>query len=110
MTAPPYTLVDAEAKAATVELPHVFEIPTKEERQSLAPDDLVKLCFTLPHSIGGCTGERMWVRVTECRSNGDYLGVLDNHPTAVEIHLGDAVLFSARHVLDIYPAEELVTA
>ena len=94
-----YTLADGEAQHS--ETPDTFWIPSREKRESLKKDDLVKLVFEI--SDGSQTqGERMWVIVTGGDRSG-YTGILDNDPYSTDqIKAGLEVTFKPKHVIDIY--------
>jgi uncharacterized protein YegJ (DUF2314 family) len=87
------------------EFPDTFHIPTQEDRQSLRPDDLVKLMFRIEFDEVAHV-ERMWVRVTDVML-GSYVGVLDNDPYCTdEIRSGMKVEFHADHVIQTDRAEQ----
>lgn len=94
-----YTLADAEGLHEAN--PDTFWIPSKERRENLKEDDLVKLVFEL--TDGRQTqGERMWVLVTGGDRSG-YTGVLDNDPLSTDrIKAGMEVSFEPRHVIDVF--------
>lgn len=79
--------------------PRTFEIPDKQERESLQPGDFAKMIFD--------EQERMWVKVAGRRDNGQYYGHLDNHPVLVTLSRGDEVEFSPKHVIAIFRKEEI---
>ena len=99
-----FTLDDGEA--LNRENPDSFWIPTKERRENLVKDDLVKLVFLL--TDGKQTqGERMWVIVTGGDSSG-YTGTLDNDPYSTDrIKAGHEVSFEPRHVIAIFEEAEV---
>ena len=95
-----------DGEALHRQAPDTFWIPAAAGRASLHPGDLVKLVFRIaldnperPFSV-----ERMWVIVRE-RVGGQYLGILDNNPHALEendeLWSGVEIAFSARHIIDI---------
>ena len=82
------------------EFPNTFQIPPQVERESLRPDDLVKLIFRIEFD-DEVHVERMWVKVTEVRRES-YVGVLDNDPYCTEeMRSGMLVEFHADHVIQI---------
>ena len=82
------------------EAPATFEIPSLERRESVKPGDLAKLIFRIEFGDEAHV-ERMWVRVTEVRSEF-YVGVLDNDPFCTnEIRSGMRVEFHADHIIQI---------
>ncbi|MEN8662992.1 MAG: hypothetical protein ACN4GF_01715 [Lentimonas sp.] len=97
-----FTLEDAEG--LNREYPNSFWIPSRERRENLVMDDLVKLVFNL--SDGKQTqAERMWVLVKSVGSSR-YIGVPDNDPYSVDqIKTGLEITFEPRHVIDIYEVE-----
>ncbi|GKW38313.1 DUF2314 domain-containing protein [Pectobacterium carotovorum] len=97
-----YELDDGEA--LNREHPDSFWIPDNAVRESLAPDDFVKLIFRMEKTAGAdeLSVERMWVRVTK-KHHAFYEGVLDNDPTGSDcVRCGQSVMFQARHVIGIY--------
>lgn len=94
-----YTLEDGEVLHR--ENPDRFWIPSKERRENLVKDDLVKLVFNL--TDGKQTqGERMWVTPRGGDRSG-YTGILDNDPCSTDkIKSGLEVSFEPRHVIDIF--------
>jgi hypothetical protein len=82
----------------------ILPIPSREVRETLAVDDLVKLLFLIdPEARNRVNdlpaGERMWVRVTSLEQ-GRYRGVLDNDPSAITtIKAGDEILFGPENVV-----------
>jgi hypothetical protein len=91
---PTYHLVDAVQRGM---MNATFFVPSQEARMSLCPGDMVKLIFE--------NKERMWVKVKEVESDGQYVGELRNHPVVVEtLRYGDEIRFQARHVADINTA------
>jgi len=95
-----YTLVDGEGQNAVH--PTTFLIPTKEERLNLRPGDLAKVIFNPPSGQG--YSERMWVKITEVREPGKYVGSLDNYPTNPNLGLRfeSTVEFEAKHVIQLH--------
>jgi hypothetical protein len=97
------------------EAPETFWIPDLAQRKSLQPGDLAKLVFRIsvdnegePEAV-----ERMWVLVRG-RVGEQYFGVLDNDPYAIEENdefwSGIELPFTARHVIDIDPADDATRA
>lgn len=99
---PRYTLLDAEQQNA--EHPETFWIPEKADRQSLKPGQIVKCIFQGTKQKNPT--ERMWVIVHEVLPDGSYRGELNNHPTFIHAKAGDAVIFSAKHVIQIYQQQQ----
>jgi hypothetical protein len=89
-----WTLLDGEEFAK--KSPDTFWIPPLEERQALKNGNLVKLMFQFEDGA-----ERMWVAVEGCEGPY-YRGKLDNNPISSQLEAGDAVLFEARHVINIW--------
>ena len=83
--------------------PRTYSIPRSEQRLNLKVGQLVKLVFLVdPQTIGGATGERMWVCVKEAKDDR-YLGTLDNEPRIIEtLKLGDEIHFGPEHVAALY--------
>lgn len=82
------------------EFSNTFYLPPKEQRESLRIGDLVKLIFRIEFDDDAHV-ERMWVQVTDVRSDG-YVGVLDNDPYCTdEIRSGMRVEFHSDHVIQI---------
>ena len=104
-----WCLEDAEARHQ--EAPDSFWLPEEEKRKALQPGDLAKLVFriSVDNDENPVAVERMWVLVRE-RTGSHYFGILDNDPYAIEENdefwSGTEVPFSARHVIDIDPADE----
>lgn len=83
------------------EAPETFYIPPSELRENLKPGDLVKLVFRIEFADEAHV-ERMWVCVTEVRTEF-YVGILDNDPYCTdEIRSGMRVEFHADHVIQIW--------
>jgi Uncharacterized protein conserved in bacteria (DUF2314) len=81
--------------------PSTFELPPRERRESLIKGDLVKLMFRIKVDDKEYV-ERMWVGVTEVKSEA-YVGVLDNDPYCTsEIRSGLRVEFNADHVIQVW--------
>ena len=86
--------------------PDTFLIPDLKDRESLQPSDLAKLIFriSIDNAEEPVAVERMWVVVRE-RVGNEYLGILDNDPTAIdendELWSGIELPFSARHIIKI---------
>ncbi len=97
-----WELDSAEARHAAS--PATFEIPSREERDSLLPGRRVKLLFLFMnekngHPIVSC--ERMWVKITARTANG-YAGRLDSTPvTSSVLKRGAAVDFGPEHIASI---------
>ena len=90
------------------EAPQTFWIPDAADRESLKPDQLVKLMFRIALSAADGTEreetERMWVQVRG-RVGELYRGELDNDPYCTDgIRAGMEVFFQPRHVIAIYEA------
>ena len=90
------------------EAPETFWIPDASDRESLAPDQIVKLMFRIGLRAEDGTEseevERMWV-VVRGRVGDLYRGELDNDPYCTEgIRAGMEVFFEARHVIAIHEA------
>lgn len=74
-----------------------FEIPSLEERTSLEPYELAKVCDDM---------DRFWVRIVEVVKRGDniiYGGVISNHLISgqTEYGLGSYINFTPENVLDL---------
>jgi hypothetical protein len=84
--------------------PESFEIPSAEERASLAPGTLVKLLFLFLNEEDGkpiIDCERMWVRITE-RRNGGYAGQLENMPATSDVLAPGAIVeFGPQHIATV---------
>lgn len=79
-----------------------FEIPSKEEIDSLKINDLVKLIFTEENDNPEIMPERMWVKITEINED-NFKGILDNDPYYLKsIKCGDEVVFKSENIIDIY--------
>lgn len=78
-----------------------FSIPTREEREAVAPGDIVKLVFGLadPDEV---SAERLWVLVDGVDPAG-FQGVLDSAPAYIEgLSEGDVIEFGAEHIIEIF--------
>jgi uncharacterized protein YegJ (DUF2314 family) len=90
-------LADATERAR---LSRLFEIPPREDRDSLRPGDYVKVIFET--ALPGRPGERMWLLVDGRTADGDYVGTLTNRPVIVTgVEQGDSVEFGVENVIDI---------
>jgi hypothetical protein len=80
-----WELVSAEERAAAA--PSTFQIPPRSARESLSPGDGAKLLFDIETREGGRIVDRgvdrMWV-IVKARTEGGYMGVLDNDPGSAE--------------------------
>lgn len=83
------------------EFPETFYLPTRTTREALLPGEIVKLIFRI--TVGNEVHvERMWVCV-QARSEGGYIGLLDNDPYCTkELQSGASVVFGPEHVIQIY--------
>lgn len=104
---PPHTAVPAhwgllDAEAQHREFPDAFPIPTRAERESLQPGDMVKLVFVLdPPPESGPNAERMWVEVRSVTEHG-YDGWLTNEPSVITgLEVGTFLAFGPEHVAGI---------
>ncbi len=81
--------------------PSTFAILPREERASLRPGDLAKVCMEARGHRSG--SERLWVRVRKVSNEAPiFIGVLDNEPFTLDgVRRGDAVRFGPEHVYDI---------
>jgi hypothetical protein len=82
--------------------PRSFFIPSRAERETLAPGRDVRLSFLRRNPPGGePSGERMWLQVESAGADG-YVGVLKNEPVFIEdLAAFDHVAFAARHVIAV---------
>ncbi|NCA94253.1 MAG: DUF2314 domain-containing protein [Sphingobacteriia bacterium] len=85
------TLDNVETRNATH--PDTFEIPSRDAREALRPGDLVKV---IGANKGGA--ERFWVKVTEARPSGRYVGALDNRLVCFALPAGALIAFGPEHV------------
>jgi hypothetical protein len=97
-----WELVSAEERNSAH--PSTFLIPTREQRENLAPGDGVKLLFDIENRengrVKGRGMERMWV-IVKARKEGEYSGALDNDPVTAEnlqLRKGDIITFGPQHV------------
>ena len=84
------------------ERPKTFEIPDAIERRSLQVGDFAKLMFLSRTELNGCSGERIWVKIT-ARTDvpARYTGEVDNNAAYLPIPFGGVVEFGPEHVIDI---------
>lgn len=100
-------LVDVEKRHDAA--PTTFSIPSRKEREGLQVDAFAKLVFTTAPLFAKHSGERMWVRVLNVRTDGTYRGMLANDPVLVgDIAEGTMLDFGPEHVADILPADVVV--
>lgn len=99
-----YRLVNGED--INREHPDTFFIPSRYERETVEPGQLVKLIFELVDSDDeDPSAERMWVMV-KSRDELVYLGALDNEPYSIpNLHAEDPVMFGPENIIDIYDAD-----
>jgi hypothetical protein len=108
-----WELVSAEDRNAAH--PSTFEIPARENRETLARGDGAKLLFDIETRENGRVIDRgvhrMWVIVRSCNEEG-YIGVLDSDPGIegdVQLHQGDFIKFGPEHIAEIdTPARDYV--
>jgi uncharacterized protein YegJ (DUF2314 family) len=100
-----WELISAEDRNATH--PDTFQIPAREKRESLAPGDAARLLFDIETREEGRVVDRgvdrMWV-IVKGRTEGGYIGVLDNDPGAAEnlrLREGDNITFGPEHIAEI---------
>ena len=100
-----WQLISAEDRNAAH--PEMFKIPAREKRERLVPGDGAKLLFDIETRVNGRVVDRgvdrMWV-IVKARTEGGYIGVLDNSPgTAENLRLseGDNIAFGPEHVAEI---------
>jgi hypothetical protein len=97
MVEPTYTLGNAEEKNRAH--PTTFFIPSRELRDGLTVDTLVKLLF---EGVDG-RSERMWIKVTEVLSGPRFKGVLDNDALSPLLpKCGSIIEFGPENILSIY--------
>ena len=82
--------------------PRSFFIPSRKERSSRNPGDLVRLLFFIRNpSQRGPRAERMWLEVS-ARDGDGYVGLLTNQPIAIkDLSGGDEVAFRSEHIIAI---------
>ncbi len=94
-----YTLMNGEKLNA--EYPDTFHIPSKDERTTRVPGDLVKLGFEVEAEENGFSGERMWVKIIEAHG-GLYIGILNSIPMFIDdLWPEDIVFFQPEHIISI---------
>lgn len=100
-----WELISAEERS--VAHLNTFQIPAREKRESLAPGDAAKLLFDIETRENGRIVDRgvdrMWV-IVKARTEGGYLGALDNDPGTAEnlrLRRGDDVTFGPEHIVEI---------
>lgn len=98
-----YTLENATEKNRLY--PDTFEIPEREELESLRIGDIVKLIFIPTDEFREeeeCGGERMWVIITKIDGN-QYVGTLDNQPMVIhELEIGGLVRFKRENIASLW--------
>jgi uncharacterized protein YegJ (DUF2314 family) len=95
-----FTLEDGEERHR--QDPDTFQIPPKEMREKLRPNQIVKLMFNIS-ADGDTQVERMWV-IVKSKDDKGYIGELNNQPaTTDKMRPGLKVRFQPRHVISIYP-------
>lgn len=90
-----FTLDSAEQRNR--DNPATFQIPSREDRETLKAGDLAKLNFL----NAGTRGERMWVLITRRLQDGGYVGTLADKPDITLLLRGDVVRFGPEHVIEI---------
>jgi hypothetical protein len=108
-----WRLVSVEDRQA--EHPDTFQIPSREERESLARGDGAKLLFDIEtrdrDRVIDRGIDRLWVIVTG-RAGDNYLGVLDSDPGSaggLNLHAGQLIAFGPEHVAGIdRPSREYI--
>lgn len=114
MKSPRFTTIDDDGwqlesgEARHAETPDTFQIPSRDQRESLVAGDAAKLLFDI--EADGEDGiergvERMWVIVRR-RVGALYVGVLDSTPASIEpdpefLARGQEILFGPEHIIDI---------
>ena len=100
-----WELISAEDRNANH--PDTFQIPARAKRESLAPGDAAKLLFDIETRKDGRVVDRgvdrMWV-IVKNRTDGGYIGVLDNNPGIAEnlrLREGDYISFGPEHIAEI---------
>jgi hypothetical protein len=110
MTSDGWELVSAEGRNAAY--PSTFLIPSRNEREALAPGDAAKLLFNIQSSESGIVMERMWV-IVKSRTDEGYIGILDSDPVSAREfgpHTGECITFGPEHIASISsPPREYVT-
>jgi hypothetical protein len=90
-----WSLADGDQRRR--EHPDTWQMPSVEERRSLAIGSVVKLAFE--KSGGG--GERMWVVITDA-DYPQFAGTLENTPVDIPgLAHGDVIRFESRNIIDL---------
>ena len=97
--------------------PTQFELPSRRERDALAPGVAAKLLFVIETREGGSLVDRgvdrMWV-IVKRRAGNAYVGVLANDPGVADgltLRPGAEILFGPEHVIEIdHPPREFIRA
>ena len=72
----------------------------KQYRKPLNPGDIVQVLFQVDPPVENCSGERMWVILTNVSSDGTFRGTLDNDPVIrTDLHCGQVVTFDIGDVI-----------
>ena len=88
------TLVSAELMHQRY--PKTFELLPEEERKNIEAGNHVKV--GIRSFMGDETTERLWVKVTEVKQDGKFIGSLRNDPVLVGLKYGDEIEFEACHI------------
>ena len=94
----PFRLANAETLAAKA--PYTFFIPSRAEREAIAPGAMANLVFEYLWDSRKLNGERMWVKVTHVDGQ-ELTGLLDNRPYEEGLEEGMVVNFTPANVVEI---------
>lgn len=97
-----YTLIDGVER--NDDNPDTFYIPSVKDKETVNFGTLVKLGFETD-DCEECGGERMWVVVTQ-KTEGGFVGTLNNHPVFLDLKFGDVVHFESKNIIDIVEEED----
>ncbi len=86
------------------EAPDTFQMPSREQRESLIPGDSAKLMFRFSDWTNSLI-ERMWV-IVKAHDDEGYIGTLNNTPYCTDhIQPGMEVRFLPKHVVSVRAPE-----
>ena len=86
-----------------------FELPTREDLLLLRAGNIVKVMIQTNNE----PAERVWVKITDCLQDNDWLGILDTDPLgkklSSQLSSGDRLRFHPLDIIQIFEEDKSET-